>query len=124
MWVSVAEITDKLTMGSSWDWTYCAPVDIGCQTLLLAEEEISLWRPGAGTRLSIHMIPAQCEGIVISRMTNPFGVENRNKPAGPPARRNLRSLKLLFKPSRGISEGPECYPPGPKAHENIPSGAL
>jgi hypothetical protein len=61
---------------------YEASVDIGRQTLRLADEEISLWNPGAGPRPSSpvvandHVIPAQCDGIVMARMKNLVGVEN------------------------------------------------
>jgi hypothetical protein len=82
MWVFVANITDELILGLDILRAYDASVDIGRQTLRLAEEEISLWNPGAGARPSSltvaegHVIPAQCEGIVIARMENPRGVEN------------------------------------------------
>jgi hypothetical protein len=61
---------------------YDASVDIGRQTLRLAEEKLSLWSPGEGPRLSSlevtkdNVIPAQCEGLVMARMQNPLGVEN------------------------------------------------
>jgi hypothetical protein len=70
MWVFVANITDELILGLNILRAYNASVDIGCQTLRLADEEVSLWSPGAGPRPSSlvvaddHVIPAQCEGIV------------------------------------------------------------
>jgi hypothetical protein len=57
-------------------------VDIGRQTLRLAEEEVSLWSPGAGQSPSSlvvakdQIIPAQCEGIVMARLQSHLGVEN------------------------------------------------
>jgi hypothetical protein len=47
MWVFVANITDKLILGLDRLRAYDACVDIGCQKLRLAEEEVSLWSPGA-----------------------------------------------------------------------------
>jgi hypothetical protein len=82
MWVFVANITDELILGLDILRAYDASVDIGRQTLRLADEEVSLWSPGAGPRPSSlvvandHVIPAQCEGIVMARMENPLGVEN------------------------------------------------
>jgi hypothetical protein len=67
MWVFVADITDDLILGLNILCAYDASVDIGCQTLRLADEELSLWSPGEGPRPSSlivvkdHMIPAQCE---------------------------------------------------------------
>jgi hypothetical protein len=83
MWVFVANITDELILGLDILRAYDAAVDIGRQTLQLADEEVSLWSPGAGPRPSSlvvandHVIPAQSEGIVMARMPNPLGVENR-----------------------------------------------
>jgi hypothetical protein len=60
---------------------YDASVDIGYQTLRLAEEEVSLWTPGEGPRPSSlvvakdHVIPTQFEGIVIARTQKTLGVE-------------------------------------------------
>jgi hypothetical protein len=82
MWVFVANITDELILGLIILHTYDASVDIGRQTLRLADEEVSLWSPGAGSGPSSlvvandHVITAQCEGIVMARMENPLGVEN------------------------------------------------
>jgi hypothetical protein len=50
--------------------------------LRLADEEVLLWSPGAGPRPSSqvvaddHEIPSQCEGIIMTTMGNPLGVEN------------------------------------------------
>jgi hypothetical protein len=82
IWVFVADITNELILGLDNLRAYDASVDIGCQTLCLAEEGVSLWSPGAGPCLSSlavakgHVIPAQCEGIVMARMEKPLGVEN------------------------------------------------
>ncbi|XP_023702529.1 uncharacterized protein LOC111861847 [Cryptotermes secundus] len=82
MWVFVANITDELILGLDILRAYDASVDIGRQTLRLAEEEVSLWSPGAGPRPSNlvvakdHVIPARSEGIVMAKMKNHLGVEN------------------------------------------------
>jgi hypothetical protein len=61
---------------------YNASVDIGRQTLRLAEEVVSLWSPGAGPQPSSlvvakdQVIPAQCEGRVMARLQSHLGVEN------------------------------------------------
>jgi hypothetical protein len=70
MWDSIADITDELILGLDILRAYDASVDIGRQNLRLAEEE----EPGAGPRPSSlvvakdHVIPAQCEGIVMARI--------------------------------------------------------
>jgi hypothetical protein len=46
MWVFVADITDELILGLDIFCAYNAPVDIGRQTLPLADEEVLLWSPG------------------------------------------------------------------------------
>jgi hypothetical protein len=80
--VFVANITDELILGLDVLRAYDASVDIGHQTLRLAEEEVSLWIPGAGPCPSSlvvakdKVISARCEGIVIARMEIPLGVEN------------------------------------------------
>ncbi|XP_033607223.1 uncharacterized protein LOC117282280, partial [Cryptotermes secundus] len=82
MWVFVANITDELILGLDILRAYDASVDIGRQTLRLAEEEVSLWSPGTGPCPSSlivakdHVIPARSEGIVMARMENHLGVEN------------------------------------------------
>jgi hypothetical protein len=66
MWVFVADITKELIMGLDILRAYDASVDIGRQTLRLADEEVSLWRPGAGPRPSClvvakdQVLPARC----------------------------------------------------------------
>jgi hypothetical protein len=84
MWVFIADITYELILGLDILRAYDASMDIGCQTLRLAEEEVLLWSPQDGSgpsslRVAIakhHVIPAQCEGIVMARLQNPLGVEN------------------------------------------------
>ncbi|XP_023723638.1 uncharacterized protein LOC111873286 [Cryptotermes secundus] len=72
---------NRLILGLDILHAYDASVDIGCQTLCLAEEEVSLWSLGAGPSpsglvVAKDMIPTECEGIVMARMENPLGVEN------------------------------------------------
>jgi hypothetical protein len=80
--IFVADITDELILGLDILRAYKASLNIGRQTLRLAEEEIPLWSPGAGPRASSllvvkdHVKQAQCEGIVMARFENLFGVEN------------------------------------------------
>jgi hypothetical protein len=56
-------------------------VDIGRQALRLSDEEISLWSPGAGPRPSSvvvakdQVMPANCEGILMTRSESPLEVE-------------------------------------------------
>jgi hypothetical protein len=82
IWVFVADITNELILGLDVLSTYDASVDIGRQTLRLAEEEVSLWSPGAGPRPSSlivakdQVIPELCEGIVMAKLESPLGVEN------------------------------------------------
>jgi hypothetical protein len=74
--------TDELILGLDVLRAYDASLDLGRQTLRLAEEEVSLWNPGEGPRPSSlvmakdKVIPARCEGIVIARLESPLGVEN------------------------------------------------
>jgi hypothetical protein len=81
IWVFVADIADELVLALDILLAYNASLDIGRQTLRLAEEEILLWSPGAGPRPSSlvvvedHVIPVQCQGIVMARFEKPLGVE-------------------------------------------------
>jgi hypothetical protein len=65
MWVFVTDITNEFILGLDILCAYNASVEIGRQTLSLAEEEVLLWSPGAGPRPSSlvvakdHVIPAQ-----------------------------------------------------------------
>jgi hypothetical protein len=73
--------------------TYDPSVDLGCQTLRLAEEEVLLWIPGSGPRPSSlvvaknKVILAHCEGIVMATLESPLGVEwpGESESRGPPA---------------------------------------
>jgi hypothetical protein len=82
MWVFVANITNEFILGLNILSAYGASVDLGRQTLLLAEEEVSLWSPEAGHRPSClvvakdQVIPAKCEGILMGRLERPLGVES------------------------------------------------
>jgi hypothetical protein len=73
MWGFVADITEFI-LGLDILRAYDPSVDIGLQTLRLADEEVSLWSPGAGPRPSSltveedEVIPAQCEGTVMARL--------------------------------------------------------
>jgi hypothetical protein len=81
IWVFVADITNEFILGLDILCAYDATVDIGCQTLRLAEE-VSLWSPGARPRPSKltvekdQVIPAQCERTFMARLESPLGVEN------------------------------------------------
>jgi hypothetical protein len=82
IWVFVANVTNEFILGMDILRAYDAPMDLGRETLHLAEEELSLWSLGAGPRPSSlivakdQVIPAQCEGIVLARLDSPLGVEN------------------------------------------------
>jgi hypothetical protein len=79
IWVFITDITEFI-LGLDILRAYDASVDIGRQRLRLAEEEVSLWSPGVGLRLSslvvaeYQVIPARCEGIIIARFESPLGV--------------------------------------------------
>jgi hypothetical protein len=72
IWVFVADITNVLILRLDIPRAYDASVDIGRPTLCLAEDEVSLWSPGAIPRpsslvvASDQVIPAWCEGIIIA----------------------------------------------------------
>jgi hypothetical protein len=51
--VFVASITNEFILWLDILRAYDASVDLGCQTLRLAEEELSLWSPGAGSGLPV-----------------------------------------------------------------------
>jgi hypothetical protein len=77
IWVSIVDITNKLILSLDILRAYDASVDIGRQTLRLAEEEVSLWSSGAGPHSSSlvvakdQVIPTQCKGIVMARLESP-----------------------------------------------------
>jgi hypothetical protein len=80
-WVFVADITEFI-LGLAILCAYDALVDKRRQTLRRAQEEVSLRRPGTGTRPSSlivgedQVIPARCEGTVMATLERPLGVEN------------------------------------------------
>jgi hypothetical protein len=82
IWVFVANITNKLTLGLDILRTYDASEDVRCQTLRLVGDEVSLWSPGAGPQPSSLVvannqeIPAQCEEVVMAQLESPLRVEN------------------------------------------------
>jgi hypothetical protein len=107
---------------------YDASVDIGRQALWLAEEEVSIRSPGEGPCPSSlvvakdHVIPTQCEGIVMAWMENPLSVENGLVELSPQAHppEGIYIARTLFQDRQSL----ECYPSGSEAHERIPSGTL
>jgi hypothetical protein len=76
----VANITNKLILVLGILRAYDASVDLGRQSLRLAEEEVSLRSSGAGSRTSSllvakdQVIPAKCEGMLMGRLESPLGV--------------------------------------------------
>jgi hypothetical protein len=90
IWVFVAGLTNEFILGLDILRAYDASVDIGQQTLRLAEE-VSLWSPGAEPRPSSlivdedQVIPALCEGTVMARLEPPRSRiwSGRTEPAGP-----------------------------------------
>jgi hypothetical protein len=52
MWVFVASIKNEFILGLDILREYYASMDLGRQTLHMAEEEVSIWSPGAGARPS------------------------------------------------------------------------
>jgi hypothetical protein len=82
IWVFVANITNELILGLDILRACDASVDLGRQTLHLAEDEIPLWSPGAVRRpsslvvASDQVIPAQCEGPVMAQLESPHRMEN------------------------------------------------
>jgi hypothetical protein len=52
IWGIVPNITNEFILGLDILCPYNASVDIGRQTLRLAEEKVFIWIPGAGTRFS------------------------------------------------------------------------
>jgi hypothetical protein len=107
-WVSVADITNEFILGLDVLCAYDACVDIGRQTLRLAEEEVSLWRPGVRPRPSNlvvakdQVIPAQCEGIVMAKLESPLGVENGVVESSPQAHppEGIYEARTLVRDSR------------------------
>jgi hypothetical protein len=70
-----------------------------------------------------HVIPAQCEGIVIARLENPLGVENglvEPSPQAHPPEGIAHSQNLGPGLSRSAGESLKRDPSRPKAHERQP----
>jgi hypothetical protein len=84
IWVFVANITNEFILGLDILHAYDASVDIGRQSLCMAEEEVSLWSPGAGPRPSSlvvakeQVITAQCIGTTSEEIES--GAEHREVP--------------------------------------------
>jgi hypothetical protein len=77
MWVFVVNIINGFILGLDILRAYDAAVDLGHQTLRLAEEVIITQpRPSSLVVTKDQVIPAQCEGIVMARLESPFRVEN------------------------------------------------
>jgi hypothetical protein len=82
IWIFVSNITNEFVSGLDIQRPYDLSVNLGLQTLRLAEEEVSLWSPGAGpwpSRLVVAndlVISAHFEGVVMDRSESPLGVES------------------------------------------------
>jgi hypothetical protein len=132
IWVFVEDITNEFILRLDILRAYDASVDIGRQTLGLAEEEISLWSPGAGLRpLSLTMdedqvIPAQCdEQLWLDwRAPRSRNWSSRTQPADSSAWRNLYSQDLGQRPPEGVLEGLKCYLSWPEADKKIPTSTM
>jgi hypothetical protein len=72
IWVFVADITEFILGMDIWR-AYDASIDIGRQTLRLAEE-VSLWSPGVKPRPSSLVVP-RSEVIIIARLERLLGAE-------------------------------------------------
>jgi hypothetical protein len=83
-------------------------MDLGHQMLCLAEEEVSLWSPGAGPQPSSlveandQLVPAQCKGVVMAQLECPLTLENGLIEPSPEAH---------------LPEGLHCQDPAPKPSE-------
>jgi hypothetical protein len=112
IWVSVTDITNELILGLNVLRAYDASVDIGLQTLRLAEEEVSLWSPGVRPRPSNlvvaedQVISAQGEGIVMAKLERPLGVENGVVESSPQA--HPPEARTLVRDSREVPVSHEC----------------
>jgi hypothetical protein len=110
--VFVADITNVLILGLDILLAYYASVDLGRQTLRLAEEEESLWstgrvscfQPGSGQGPSDTRAVQGSSNVQIGEPPQSRKWSGRNKPAGPSARRNLHSQNLRPRPPRDTSE--------------------
>jgi hypothetical protein len=110
IWVFVTHITNEFILGLDVLRAYDASVDIGRQTLRLAEEEILLWIPGARPRPSNlvvakdQVIPAQCERIIMAKLESPLGVENGLVESSPQVHRpeGIYVARTLVRDSREV----------------------
>jgi hypothetical protein len=70
--VFITSITNELILGLDIMSTYNGSVDLGCQMLNLAEENLLLWSSLVGPRpfilvvASDQMVPAQCKVVVMA----------------------------------------------------------
>jgi hypothetical protein len=82
IWVFVAEVTDEFILGLDVLRAYDAFVDLGRHLLLLGQEEVTVWRPGAqhkSARVSLtgdEVIQARCKRVVMARLETPLGATN------------------------------------------------
>jgi hypothetical protein len=82
IWVFIASMTNEFILGLGVRRAYDGSLDLGRQTLHLAEEEVSVWSPGLGpwpsslVVVNDQMIPAQCKGVVMDRLESLLEVEN------------------------------------------------
>jgi hypothetical protein len=80
--VFVANITNEFLLGLDLLRTYDACVDQGRKTLCLAEEEVSLWNPGARPQPSSLVVASdlvmhtQYEGVVLALLKSSLQVKN------------------------------------------------
>jgi hypothetical protein len=77
-WVFVTSITNEFILGLDILCAYDASVDIGRQTLHLAEEEVFTMEPQPSSLVVAkdQVIRMQCKGIVIARLESPLRVGN------------------------------------------------
>jgi hypothetical protein len=107
--VIVANIKNEFILVLDKLRTYRASMDLGRQTLLLAEQEVLLWGPGAGPRpsslvvASDQVVSAQYEGVLMARFQAPRSGKwsGRTESGSPSARRALHSQY----PDPGLPEG-------------------
>jgi hypothetical protein len=80
--VLVISTMNEFILGLDVVHAYDVSVNLGRQTLRLAEEEVSLWSPGTGPRplslvvITDQLIPAQCKGVVVALLVSHLGIEN------------------------------------------------
>jgi hypothetical protein len=80
--VFVANITNKFIFRLDFQPSCGVFINLGCETLRLAEEVVLLWSPRAEPRPSSLVvandlvIPAKSEDVVMIRLERPLGVES------------------------------------------------